>query len=142
MSISAENSARRAFADCGIRFARFAGWVRETGMIALANFRQLRFIPMALLLSATFVLPQTASSKERKDDCSQDCALEAFRRGDIRPLADVLTTARENVPGEAVKIELRRKDGAWTYKVKILTPSGRRREAEINATTLVVIKID
>ncbi len=77
-------------------------------------------------------------------DCkrSQDCALDAFSSGQIRPLSEVLAVARAKVPGEVVKIELEREDGIWVYEIKILTPNGRRREVEINARTLAIIKID
>ena len=39
-------------------------------------------------------------------------------------------------------MELERKREAFVYEIKILTPSGRRREVEINARTLDVIKVD
>jgi uncharacterized membrane protein YkoI len=41
-----------------------------------------------------------------------------------------------------VKIELEREDGVWVYEIKVLTRSGRRREVEIDARTLAVIKIE
>lgn len=113
-------------------------------MTVVRTQRGLRFWLLALLVSAAVVLPQGANSEDRKDDCkrSQDCALDAFKSGDIRPLSDVLAVAREKVPGEVVKVELEREDGVWVYEVKVLTPIGRRRKVEINAQTLVVIKVD
>jgi len=95
------------------------------------------------LVCGAIALPRGAIGGDRPD-CkrSQDCALDAFKSGQIRPLAEVLAVARAKVPGEVVKIELEREDGAWVYEIKILTPSGRRREIEINAHTLAVIKID
>lgn len=72
----------------------------------------------------------------------QDCALEAVRHGEIRPLSEVLAAARAKVPGEVIGIELEREDGVWVYEIKILTPSGRRREVEIDARTLAIIEID
>jgi uncharacterized membrane protein YkoI len=96
------------------------------------------------LLCAAAALPQGAAAEDRRPDCkrSQDCALDAFKSGQIRPLSEVLAVAREKVPGEVVKVELEREDGAWVYEIKILTPSGRRREVEIDAHTLAIIKID
>lgn len=98
---------------------------------------------LALALAAAAPL-QDAIGGDRKHDCkrSQDCALDAFKSGEIRPLPEVLAAARAKVPGEVVKIELEREDGIWIYEIKILTPSGRRREVEINAQTLAIIKID
>jgi len=113
-------------------------------MSVVRNLRGIRFLLLALLLSAAVVLPQVASGDDRKDECkrSQDCALDAFKSGDIRTLSDVLAAVREKVPGEVVKVKLTREDGVWIYEVKVLTPSGRRREVEINAHTLAVIKVD
>ncbi len=94
---------------------------------------------LALGLAAT-----TLQSGAVGQDCkrSQDCALDAFKSGEIRPLSEVLAVARAKVPGEVVKIELEHDDGIWIYEIKILTPSGRRREVEINARTLAIIKVD
>jgi uncharacterized membrane protein YkoI len=94
-----------------------------------------------LLLTVAAALPQSAVAGS---DCkrSQDCALDAFKSGEIKPLSDVLAAARAKVPGEVVKIELDREDGIWVYEIKILVPSGKRRKVEINASTLAIIKID
>jgi uncharacterized membrane protein YkoI len=95
-------------------------------------------------LGIAVALPQVATGEDRSPDCkrSQDCALDAFKSGEIRPLTEILAVAREQVPGEVVKVELEREKGVWVYEVKILTPAGKRREVEINAQTLAVIKID
>lgn len=92
------------------------------------------------LAVAAIALPQHAGAKDCKR--SQDCALEAFQSGEIQPLAKILGAARGVVPGEVVKIELDRKGELWVYEIKILTPSGKRREVKINAQTLAVIKVD
>jgi uncharacterized membrane protein YkoI len=88
---------------------------------------------------AALALPPAAAK-----DCkrNQDCALEAFQRGEIKPLSEVLAVARAKLPGEVVKIELEREDGIWVYEIKILTASVRVREIEINAKTLDIIKME
>lgn len=98
----------------------------------------------ALLIAAGATLQPVAWAKDDKSDCkhAQDCALQALKSGDIRPLPEVLAVARDKLPGEVVKIKLERDDGIWVYEIKVLTPSGKRREIEINAQTLAVIKID
>lgn len=116
------------------------GTIRDVFM----EFRALRIGLMAGLLAvmvAAASLPQHAAAGS---DCkrSQDCALEAFRSGEIKPLTEVLALARARVPGEVVKVELDREDGLWVYEIKILTPSGKRRKVEIDARTLDVIKVD
>jgi uncharacterized membrane protein YkoI len=94
----------------------------------------------ALMAAATLGAGQFATGADCKR--SQDCALDAFKGGEIKPLPEVLAVAREKMPGEVVKVELDREDGAWVYEVKILTPSGKRRKVEINASTLAIIKVD
>lgn len=99
---------------------------------------------LALLVALTMAAVTSASQFASADDCkrSQDCALDAFKSGEIKPLPDVLAVAREKIPGEVVKIELDREKGAWVYEVKILTPSGKRRKVEIDASTLAIVKMD
>jgi len=95
------------------------------------------------LIGAAAMLPAALPAQERAADCTreQDCALGAFKSGEIRSLSQVLAVAREKMPGEVVKIELEREKGIWVYEIKILTRSGERREIEIDAQTLNVIKI-
>ena len=98
---------------------------------------------LALLLAlavAAIALPPLAAGEDCKRN--QDCALEAFQRGEVRPLSEVLAVARELGAGDVVKVELDREDGIWVYEIKILTASGRVRELEINAKTLAIIKVE
>jgi uncharacterized membrane protein YkoI len=96
---------------------------------------------LLLALAVAALAPPPLAAGE---DCkrNQDCALEAFQRGEIKPLSEVLAVARAKVPGEVVKIELDREGGIWVYEIKILTASGRIRELEINAKTLAIIKVE
>jgi uncharacterized membrane protein YkoI len=98
---------------------------------------------LAALIGAIAALPASLPAQDRASDCKreQDCALGAFKGGEIRSLSEVLAVAREKMPGEVVKIELEREKGVWVYEIKILTRSGQRREIEIDAQTLDVIKI-
>lgn len=98
----------------------------------------------AMLIAAGATMQPDAWAKDDKSSCKreQDCALQALKSGEIRPLNDVLAVARDKLPGEVIKVELERDDEIWVYEIKVLTPSGKRREIEINAQTLAVIKID
>ncbi len=122
---------------CTTMSRRSATWTDMT-------FRILRPCLLAAALLAAAALPHGAAGQDRSQDCrrSQDCALDARSAGEIKPLSEVLAIARARIPGEVVKIELEREDGIWVYEIKILTPNGRRREVEINARTLAIIKID
>lgn len=98
----------------------------------------------SLLLASMAVLAGPLAGASAKDDCKsgQDCALGAREEGKIRPLSEVLAAARAAVPGEVIKIELERERGVWVYEIKILATSGKRREVELNAETLAIIKVD
>lgn len=100
----------------------------------------LRFLAAGLIVVAGLLTVQHVGASDC--DGSQNCALDARKQGEIRPLSEVLAVARQRLPGEVIKIELDRDDGVWVYEIKILTPKGRRREIEINAQTLEVIKSD
>jgi len=104
---------------------------------------RLRIGTLGILIGVAAILPASLPAQDRATDCKreQDCALGAVKGGEIRSLPDVLAVAREKMPGEVVKIELEREKGVWVYEIKILTRSGQRREIEINAQTLDVIKI-
>ena len=95
-----------------------------------------RLLPLACLAAAL-----VAGVPARADD-DQDVARQAVERGEIRPLDEVLKAASAAVPGEVVKLELKRDDGAFRYKLKILTPQGRRREVKIDAATLKILETE
>ena len=98
----------------------------------------------SLFLVCMALLAGPLAAASAKDDCKsgQDCALGAREEGKIRPLSEVLAAARTAVPGEVIKIELERERGVWVYEIKILATSGKRREVELNAETLAIIKVD
>lgn len=98
-----------------------------------------RLLMLFALAAGALALPPHASGEDCKR--KQDCALDAFQRGEVRPLSEVLTVARAKVPGEVVKVELDREDGIWVYEIKVLTASGRVRELDIDAKTLAIIKV-
>lgn len=102
----------------------------------------LKSIVAVTVLAAATILVSAPPSAGADCKRSQDCALDAFKNGEIKPLSDVLAVARAKVPGEVVKVELDREDGVWVYEIKILAASGKRRKLEIDASTLAIIKMD
>lgn len=114
------------------------------------------FVPLVLLTAIaaplTYVanpaLAQTFESKDRKlskaerKRAEQEAIRTAVQRGELLPLPRILSIAQKRVPGDVVKVELDYEPTGIKYEVKILTPSGRVREVEINARTGSVIKIE
>ncbi|NYE24096.1 PepSY domain-containing protein [Pigmentiphaga litoralis] len=80
--------------------------------------------------------------RSRDRDRDQDRARNAMLQGEIRPLAAVLKTVRDKVPGEIIEIELDREDKGWVYEVKVLTSNGRRKKVDVDAHSLDILKID
>lgn len=102
--------------------------------------RRRRFLLLAALSYAA--LPIVPGGGRADDDSGQERAKRALERGEIRPLEEILAVVRARTPGEVVKVELERDDGTWIYELKLLTPSGRRREIKVDAATARILKVD
>src|SRR3546814_19685553 len=85
---------------------------------------------------------ESGSTKAERKRAEQDAIRQAVQRGELLPLPRVLAIAQAKVSGEVVKIELEYESWGIKYEVKILTPSGRVREVEINARTGAVVKLE
>jgi uncharacterized membrane protein YkoI len=96
-----------------------------------------RLSALALLLAALAAAPLTVQAKD-----DQEQARQAVESGEIRPLDEILAAARKAVPGEVVKLDLKRDDGRWLYKLKILSPEGKRREVKVDAKSLAILEDD
>ena len=108
--------------------------------------RKPRGLPARLLLCSMLTLILSAggtSSGALAKDKEHDVIRDALRRGEVLPLAKILAIAERHVPGEVIEVEL--EDGrraVLIYEIKILTPTGRVREIEIDARTGHVLKIE
>lgn len=91
-----------------------------------------RFV-LPLLLSGAVCCTSAAA-------LDQNRARAALERGDIRPLDQVLATTRATIPGDVVALDLKEKKGRWYYKLKILTPAGKRWAVRVDAQSLQVLK--
>lgn len=93
---------------------------------------------LRLLLAALLIAAAPAAHAD--DDGER--ARTALERGEIRPLDAVLAAARAAVPGDVVAVDLKRDDGRWLYRLRILGADGRRRDVKIDARSLKVIDDD
>jgi uncharacterized membrane protein YkoI len=73
--------------------------------------------------------------RNRKQRQEQDAAREAVRRGDILPLSGIIRSAQSHCPGKFLGAKLQRGGGGYSYRVRILRPSGRRVGLTVNAKT-------
>jgi len=97
-----------------------------------------RLPPRLLLLCLVALSPGPASASGG----DQDRARLALERGEIRPLDEVLRAVRDKAPGDVVSLDLKRDDGRWIYKLKVLAGSGKRRTVEIDAKSLQIVDDD
>ena len=95
---------------------------------------------VALPLLAALALP--AGPPRARADSDGERARQALERGEIRPLDAVLAAARAAVPGDVVALDLKRDDGRWLYKLRILGQDGRRRDVKIDASSLKLLDGD
>ncbi|CAM3230195.1 hypothetical protein JHFBIEKO_4982 [Methylobacterium mesophilicum] len=89
----------------------------------------------ALMLFACAAWPAHASE-------DADRARRALEKGEIRPLDEILRAAREAVPGDVVAVDLKRDDGQWLYKLRILGTDGKRRSVKVDAGSLKILDED
>lgn len=103
----------------------------------------------ALLCVFLLARPAVADGdgKRRRDGAAQgqlqqDQVLEAVKRKDIRPLAEIQAAAEKAMPGQVVGVEIKRRDGKFVYEFKIVAARGRLREIYVDAATLEILKIE
>lgn len=94
------------------------------------------------ILLAAILCSGLARVAPTRADEDADRAREALERGEIRPLEEVLRAARAAVPGDVVAVDLKRDDGRWLYKLRILGPDGKRRSVKVEAQTLRILDED
>ena len=55
----------------------------------------------------------------------QDQVLDAVKRGEIRPLAEIQAVAEKAMPGQFIGVEIKRRKGRLVYEFKIIATGGR-----------------
>lgn len=96
-----------------------------------------RLAPLLTLLSLLAAAPTAASG-----GVDQESARRALEGGEIRSLDEVLAAVRKVAPGDVIALKLKHEHKRWRYELKVLTPSGKRREVTIDAATLAVLDRD
>lgn len=102
-------------------------------------------LPIAALLALAAAAPASTADKPdhaQRKLLEQREIREAVAKKELLPLPRILAIAQAKAPGEVIKVELERKDWGLQYEVKLLTPSGRVREVDIDARTGAVRKVE
>ena len=97
-------------------------------------------IGLVVALAAGFVGDASARERHRHD---HDFAREALQRGEVLPINRLLSITAQYLPGDVVEIRLEpRRDGELRYEIRVLTPSGKVRELQLDARTGAYIGIE
>ncbi len=65
-------------------------------------------------------------------------ARRAVEAGEIRPLADILNTVRDKLPGQVVGVKLEQEQGAWVYEFRVVDAKGRLFEVYVDARSGII----
>ncbi|WP_291298758.1 PepSY domain-containing protein [Elioraea sp.] len=90
-------------------------------------------LALALALAA---MPVAAQPRRERD---HDRARRALENGEIRPLSELLAAIEARYDGRVIETELERDHGRWIYEFRLLPPSGRLFQLEVDAATGEVI---
>jgi len=104
------------------------------------------------LLVALMVMPVWAEPDDRHwdvdDKHDHERARHALRRGEVRPIAEILASVATQVPGDVVEVEFERKrkrghgPPRWLYELKIIATDGRLLEVEVDAASGRILKVE
>lgn len=83
-----------------------------------------------------------ASASFADDDNDHEIARRLLSEGRIKPLAELMETAKVQVPGDILEVEFESEKGIYKYEFKILRPDGRVQEVELDAVSGEVRKIE
>ncbi len=95
-----------------------------------------QFLTRLGLFSLLLASPAAAHAAER----DHERARAALESGAIRPLAELLAEVERRYLGRVIETELDHEDGRWVYELKLLPPTGRVFELELDAATGALIR--
>lgn len=82
-----------------------------------------------------------AAGARADDDHDHDVARRAVERGEIKPLAEILQTVRDKLPGEVASVKLERERGRLVYEFRVVGARGRLLEVYVDAATGEIARI-
>lgn len=88
-----------------------------------------------LLLPALALDAGARGSALARNGNDHERARAALEAGQIRPLADLLAEVQRRYLGRVIETELDQEDGRWVYEFRLLPPTGRVFELEVDAAT-------
>ncbi|MCP9628188.1 PepSY domain-containing protein [Rhodopseudomonas palustris] len=86
---------------------------------------------LALLAAPVSVSPVSAHDHDHERHDHDEARL-AVQRGEIRPLAELLSMVRDKLPGEITGVEIERHHGQWLYEFIVVDKAGRMYEVHVD----------
>ena len=76
------------------------------------------------------------------DDNDHEQARLALRRGEIRPLSQIMEELRSQIGGEVIEVSFKtkRRGRNYAYEFKVVMPNGRLSEVLVDAATAKILK--
>lgn len=96
----------------------------------------------ATLLAAGLVMDAAHADKNRPGarEGDHDDALTALKKGDVRPLPEILKLVRPKIDGEIIETEFEYEHGRPVYEFKYVDKGGRVRELYVDARKGTIIR--
>jgi uncharacterized membrane protein YkoI len=106
-------------------------FTKKDGVMVL----QFRAVSLGLVVAAAMLAASAgvADPFDRDDRHDHDAARIAVERGEIRPLAELLTMVRDKLPGEITGVEIERRRDSWVYEFRVIDKAGRLFEVYVDA---------
>ena len=104
-----------------------------------------RCLASALALAALLAFAAGDAQAQRNNnrgDRDQDIARGALQRGEVLPMARILTLVAQHLPGDIIEVELDTARDQLRYEIKVLTAAGQVRELRLDARTGAFISIE
>lgn len=95
---------------------------------------------LTLSTLALLIAPSLAGGQAPSPDF--ELARDAVERGEILPLAEVLSRLQESHPGRVIEVELEYSAAMLVYEVELVTDDGRLIEVDMNAATGEIVAMD
>lgn len=99
----------------------------------------LRRVLLALLIVPTAAAGQQAGDAEEEHAGAERARL-AVARGEILPLADILSAVEARYEGRVIATELTHRHGRWIYQFKLLPQTGHIARLCVDAATGAVVE--
>ena len=94
------------------------------------------------VLTLALLIAPVAAGGQTQIPPDFELARDAVARGEILPLAEVLSRLQKSHPGRVIEVELEYSDDRLVYEVELVTADGRLIEVDMNAATGEIVGMD